>query len=221
MTGMGDDGAGGLLEMREAGSLTIAQNEATCVVFGMPREAIRRGAAKYVVPLDRSPHAAWPGTPTRRRDVVLRAGRTPPRPAHCQASELMTSPPLIVFSPSHVGHVDGVLDEPDRAVAEQDVDPSRMAAPRPGVGALIAGVARAGQALYRFGDAEDTSCSGSRRRCRPGSSPGMFGGIREKNEQPPGMVDHIRPRISKVSPWSTSARKTVLLLPSVSAFIPT
>ncbi|MFO0893145.1 MAG: chemotaxis response regulator protein-glutamate methylesterase [Isosphaeraceae bacterium] len=52
MTGMGDDGAGGLLEMREAGALTIAQNEATCVVFGMPREAIRRGAAKYVVPLD-------------------------------------------------------------------------------------------------------------------------------------------------------------------------
>ena len=53
MTGMGDDGAGGLLEMREAGSLTIAQNEATCVVFGMPREAIRRGAAKFVTPLDR------------------------------------------------------------------------------------------------------------------------------------------------------------------------
>ena len=53
MTGMGDDGAGGLLEMREAGSLTIAQNEATCIVFGMPREAIRRGAAKFVTPLDR------------------------------------------------------------------------------------------------------------------------------------------------------------------------
>jgi len=53
MTGMGDDGAGGLLEMREAGALTIAQNEATCVVFGMPREAIRRGAAKLVTPLDR------------------------------------------------------------------------------------------------------------------------------------------------------------------------
>ena len=53
MTGMGDDGAGGLYEMREAGSLTIAQNEATCVVFGMPREAIRRGAAKFVTPLDR------------------------------------------------------------------------------------------------------------------------------------------------------------------------
>jgi two-component system chemotaxis response regulator CheB len=52
MTGMGDDGAGGLLEMREAGALTIAQNEASCVVFGMPREAIRRGAAKFVLPLD-------------------------------------------------------------------------------------------------------------------------------------------------------------------------
>jgi two-component system, chemotaxis family, protein-glutamate methylesterase/glutaminase len=52
MTGMGDDGACGLLEMREAGALTLAQNEATCVVFGMPREAIRRGAAKFVTPLD-------------------------------------------------------------------------------------------------------------------------------------------------------------------------
>lgn len=52
MTGMGDDGAGGLFEMREAGALTIAQNEASCTVFGMPREAIRRGAARAVVPLD-------------------------------------------------------------------------------------------------------------------------------------------------------------------------
>ncbi|WP_406697594.1 chemotaxis-specific protein-glutamate methyltransferase CheB [Singulisphaera sp. Ch08] len=61
MTGMGDDGAGGLLEMREAGSMTIAQNEATCIVFGMPREAIRRGAAKFVTPLDRIAAAvmAW------------------------------------------------------------------------------------------------------------------------------------------------------------------
>jgi two-component system chemotaxis response regulator CheB len=52
MTGMGDDGASGLLEMREAGALTIAQNEATCKVFGMPQEAIRRGAARFVTPLD-------------------------------------------------------------------------------------------------------------------------------------------------------------------------
>jgi two-component system chemotaxis response regulator CheB len=62
MTGMGDDGAGGLLEMREAGALTIAQDEATSVVFGMPREAIRRGAAKYVLPLDRIAAAAHPGS---------------------------------------------------------------------------------------------------------------------------------------------------------------
>ncbi|WP_337174553.1 chemotaxis-specific protein-glutamate methyltransferase CheB [Paludisphaera sp.] len=65
MTGMGDDGAGGLLEMREAGALTIAQNEASCVVFGMPREAIRRGAAKYVVPLESIPQTimAWVANP--------------------------------------------------------------------------------------------------------------------------------------------------------------
>ncbi len=52
MTGMRDDGAQGLLEMREAGAFTIAQNEATCTVFGMPREAIRRGAARQVLPLE-------------------------------------------------------------------------------------------------------------------------------------------------------------------------
>ncbi len=51
MTGMGDDGAQGLSEMREAGAMTIAQDEATSVVFGMPREAIRRGAAQKVAPL--------------------------------------------------------------------------------------------------------------------------------------------------------------------------
>jgi len=44
LTGMGDDGAQGLLEMKEAGATNIAQDEATCVVFGMPREAIARGA---------------------------------------------------------------------------------------------------------------------------------------------------------------------------------
>lgn len=51
MTGMGDDGARGLLEMRRAGALTIAQDEETSVVFGMPREAIERGAAMKVLPL--------------------------------------------------------------------------------------------------------------------------------------------------------------------------
>ena len=53
MTGMGDDGARGLLEMREAGATTFAQDEATSVVFGMPKEAIRLGAAMFVQPLDR------------------------------------------------------------------------------------------------------------------------------------------------------------------------
>jgi len=53
MTGMGDDGAQGLLEMRSRGAQTIAQDESSCIVFGMPREAILRGAAMVVVPLAR------------------------------------------------------------------------------------------------------------------------------------------------------------------------
>jgi two-component system chemotaxis response regulator CheB len=53
MTGMGDDGAHGLLEMKTAGAATIAQDEASSVVFGMPREAIALGAADKVLPLDR------------------------------------------------------------------------------------------------------------------------------------------------------------------------
>ncbi len=55
MTGMGQDGAKGLLEMKDAGAFTIAQDEASCVVFGMPREAIKIGAAIKVVPLDKIP----------------------------------------------------------------------------------------------------------------------------------------------------------------------
>lgn len=51
MTGMGDDGANGLLEMRNAGAYTVAQNEESCIVFGMPKEAIARGAAMKVIPL--------------------------------------------------------------------------------------------------------------------------------------------------------------------------
>ncbi len=52
MTGMGDDGARGLDEMKQSGAFTIAQDEATSVVFGMPKEAIARGAAMKVTPLD-------------------------------------------------------------------------------------------------------------------------------------------------------------------------
>lgn len=52
LTGMGGDGAKGLLEMKQAGAHTIAQDEDSCVVFGMPREAIALGAADEVVTLD-------------------------------------------------------------------------------------------------------------------------------------------------------------------------
>ena len=51
MTGMGDDGARGMLEMKQAGAFNIAQDEASCVVFGMPAEAIKAGAVDRVMPL--------------------------------------------------------------------------------------------------------------------------------------------------------------------------
>ncbi|HWE37367.1 MAG TPA: chemotaxis-specific protein-glutamate methyltransferase CheB [Isosphaeraceae bacterium] len=65
LTGMLDDGAQGLLEMHEEGGWTIAQDEATSTVFGMPREAIRRGAARQVLPLDRIAAAlrSWSSRP--------------------------------------------------------------------------------------------------------------------------------------------------------------
>jgi two-component system chemotaxis response regulator CheB len=53
LTGMGSDGARGLLKMKHAGARTIVQDEASCVVFGMPKEAIRLGAADQVAPLSR------------------------------------------------------------------------------------------------------------------------------------------------------------------------
>lgn len=59
MTGMGRDGAAGLLEMRNAGAHTIAQDEASCVVFGMPKEAIKMRAAEQVVPLFEIPRALF------------------------------------------------------------------------------------------------------------------------------------------------------------------
>jgi two-component system chemotaxis response regulator CheB len=51
LTGMGSDGAQGLLQMRRAGARTIAQDEASCVVYGMPREAAELGAAAQILPL--------------------------------------------------------------------------------------------------------------------------------------------------------------------------
>ena len=55
LTGMGKDGASGLLEMRNNAAATIAQDEASCVVFGMPKEAIRLEAAQSILPLNRIP----------------------------------------------------------------------------------------------------------------------------------------------------------------------
>jgi two-component system chemotaxis response regulator CheB len=52
MTGMGDDGAAGLLEMRNSGARTLAQDEASCVVYGMPKEAVKRGGVERSVPLE-------------------------------------------------------------------------------------------------------------------------------------------------------------------------
>lgn len=53
MTGMGDDGAKGMLEMKTSGAMTLAQDEKTCVVFGMPQEAIKLGGVHKILPLER------------------------------------------------------------------------------------------------------------------------------------------------------------------------
>jgi two-component system chemotaxis response regulator CheB len=55
LTGMGADGAKGMLEMKQAGAFNIAQDESTCVVFGMPREAIQLGAVDQVLPIGQIP----------------------------------------------------------------------------------------------------------------------------------------------------------------------
>ena len=57
MTGMGDDGARGMKDMRDAGARTLAQDEASCVVFGMPKEAIKLGSVEQIIPLDQIPSA--------------------------------------------------------------------------------------------------------------------------------------------------------------------
>jgi two-component system chemotaxis response regulator CheB len=72
LTGMGADGARGLLAMRDSGAFTLAQDEASCVVFGMPKEAIKLGAAAAVVPLETMTHSilqALQALSTARRDA--------------------------------------------------------------------------------------------------------------------------------------------------------
>jgi two-component system chemotaxis response regulator CheB len=70
MTGMGSDGADGLLQMRRAGATTIAQDEATSIVFGMPKEAIDRGAATMVLPLPRITFAILTRTAAARTSTT-------------------------------------------------------------------------------------------------------------------------------------------------------
>ena len=53
LTGMGNDGAKGLLELKESGAHTIAQDEHSCVVYGMPKEAVKLDAAEKILPLDK------------------------------------------------------------------------------------------------------------------------------------------------------------------------
>jgi two-component system chemotaxis response regulator CheB len=69
LTGMGSDGARGLKKMKSAGSLTIAQDEASCVVFGMPKQAILLGAADRVVPLNSIARAIGAGLGRRETNV--------------------------------------------------------------------------------------------------------------------------------------------------------
>lgn len=69
MTGMGNDGAEGLKEMRQAGAYTLAQDEASCVVFGMPKEAIERGAVDRVVNLSGIAAAILTGRTTEKMPV--------------------------------------------------------------------------------------------------------------------------------------------------------
>ena len=55
LTGMGKDGARGLLEVRQAGGVTIAESEESCVIYGMPKEAIKLGGAEFVLGTDEIP----------------------------------------------------------------------------------------------------------------------------------------------------------------------
>ncbi len=72
MTGMGEDGAAGLGEIRAAGGYTVAQSQETCVVFGMPRAAIERGYAMRVASLQELPNVlqAQCGNDPGRRDAT-------------------------------------------------------------------------------------------------------------------------------------------------------
>jgi two-component system chemotaxis response regulator CheB len=70
LTGMGKDGAAGLLEMRHAGASTVGQNEATCVVYGMPKAAHDCGATEIELPIEKIPeHVLFQCRATAERAV--------------------------------------------------------------------------------------------------------------------------------------------------------
>ncbi len=71
LTGMGRDGAEGLLKMRSTGATTIAQDEMSCVVFGMPKAAIERGAAQHVLPLCDIPEAIFTALGARKQQTAV------------------------------------------------------------------------------------------------------------------------------------------------------
>ncbi len=75
LTGMGHDGAEGLLALHRAGAKTIAQDEDTCVIFGMPAKAIRLKAADHVLPLESIPDALWYHPLTKLTDTRTPGGK--------------------------------------------------------------------------------------------------------------------------------------------------
>jgi two-component system chemotaxis response regulator CheB len=76
LTGMGADGAKGLLAMHEKGAYTLAQDEQTCVIFGMPREAVKLGAVDDVVPIQHIPQAIVSFLRTQRKETQKTATET-------------------------------------------------------------------------------------------------------------------------------------------------
>ena len=78
LTGMGNDGAQGMKRMKEKGCYNIAQDEASCVIFGMPREAIRAGAVDEVLPLDRIAQALLQACSHTRTETSARPSTSSP-----------------------------------------------------------------------------------------------------------------------------------------------
>ena len=72
LTGMGSDGAAGLKEMHDSGALTLAQDEASSIVYGMPREAVRAGAVDSSLALSQMPQ--WLATAPNRQQFFRQAG---------------------------------------------------------------------------------------------------------------------------------------------------